>query len=66
MADNAKEKAKHVLTEKEVDELRREVEILELRARRKAAMDAMRGAQAGRRQGREDRKAERRKSRRKA
>jgi hypothetical protein len=65
MADT-KDKGKHALSEAEIQELRREVEILELRARRKVALDSMRGEQPGRRQGREERKVERRKSRRKA
>lgn len=64
--DTKAKTAKHVLTEKEVDDLRREVEILELRARRKAALDSMRGDQTVRGQSREERKAERRKTRRKS
>lgn len=46
------QKPKRIPTDDELGELRREVEFLELKARRKAALDAMRGE-------RETRKADR-------
>jgi len=57
MSDTEGKANRKVMTPEQIETLRREVEVLELQARRKAALDTMRGDRSTRQQAREQRKA---------